>query len=104
VQIGEGSVIGPFAVIYGNTKIGKFSYVGAHSVIGESPFDGQIDDTIGPTLIGDYVQIGANSVIQIGAIVYDGALIGHGTVLKPRLSLIRKFNLWRRRRVRWQTI
>uniref|UniRef100_A0A7V0Z5H4 UDP-3-O-(3-hydroxymyristoyl)glucosamine N-acyltransferase n=1 Tax=candidate division WOR-3 bacterium TaxID=2052148 RepID=A0A7V0Z5H4_UNCW3 len=83
VIIGDYSTIGHNVVIYRDTKIGKYVYIGANSVIGKQGF-GFVKSRgyrriphIGNVIIGDYVEIGACVCVDRATI--GKTVIGAGT-------------------------
>jgi sugar O-acyltransferase (sialic acid O-acetyltransferase NeuD family) len=70
VQIGEGSVIGPFTQLSCDIRVGRHVAFGSHS------------DTAHDTRIGDYAQVCGGCEINGSAVVEEGAFLGtHATVL-----------------------
>jgi maltose O-acetyltransferase len=88
IEIGEGSVISPYCVIYGcgpgGVKIGKNLDCGPHVGIFASRSDykkGPGHHIFAPVTIGDHVIIFANCVISPGVTIGDGAVIAAGSVV-----------------------
>jgi maltose O-acetyltransferase len=88
IEIGEGSVISPYCVIYGcgpgGVKIGKNFDCGPNVGIFASRSDykkGPGHHIFAPVTIGDQVIIFANCVISPGVTIGDGAVIAAGSVV-----------------------
>ena len=97
VEIGEGTIIGPFCVISNNAKIGKNCHILYHvtickdAVIGDNCFLGPkvtlLNDKHPPTKISepptieDDVVIGAGCIIMPDVTIHEGARIGAGTLV-----------------------
>jgi acetyltransferase EpsM len=90
--IGEGVLVGPYAVVSNHVTIGRHVFINSNSYIGH---DGIINDyvTISPyaVILGNckiesHVFLGANSSIKEGTTISSGAVIGMGTVVINDLS------------------
>jgi sugar O-acyltransferase (sialic acid O-acetyltransferase NeuD family) len=70
VQIGEGSILGPFTQLSCDIRLGRHVSFGTHS------------NTAHDTRIGDYAQICGSCEINGSAVVEEGAFVGsHATIL-----------------------
>jgi sugar O-acyltransferase (sialic acid O-acetyltransferase NeuD family) len=70
VQIGEGSILGPFTQLSCDIRLGRHVAFGTHS------------NTAHDTRIGDYAQICGSCEINGSAVVEEGAFVGsHATIL-----------------------
>lgn len=89
-EIGEGTWIGAFTLIdgLGGLKIGRGCNISSGAqILSHSTArrcvtarrHPNVDKK--PTLIGDYVFVGANAVVQMGAHIGDHSIIGAGAVL-----------------------
>jgi len=88
IEIGKGSVISPYCVIYGcgpgGVRIGKNFDCGPHVGIFASRSDykkGPGNHVFGPVTIGDNVIVFANCVIGPGVVIGDGATIAAGSIV-----------------------
>ena len=72
VELGEGTIVKPFAMITGHTKIGKFNTIFSYASIGEAPQD--ISYQGEPTRI----EIGDHNVFREGVTVHCGTVKGGG--------------------------
>lgn len=76
VKVGEGVIIGPYAVIAPNVKIGNFCIINRGLNIGH---DTELGDycTIAPgASIAGMVRIGRKTTVGIGATIIDGITVG----------------------------
>lgn len=91
VEIGEGSVICPNAVISGCNRLGKFSSLNffssiAHDVtIGDYCTLNPYSVISGKCKLGDRVNVGTHAVLHPGVVVGDDATIGIGSVVLTRV-------------------
>jgi sugar O-acyltransferase (sialic acid O-acetyltransferase NeuD family) len=70
VQIGEGSILGPFTQLSCDIQLGRHVAFGTHS------------NTAHDTRIGDYSQISGSCEINGSALIEEGAFVGsHATIL-----------------------
>lgn len=72
VEIGEGTIVKPFAMITGHTKIGKFNKIFSYASIGEEPQDISYKDE--PTRL----EIGDHNIFREGVTVHRGTVKGGG--------------------------
>ena len=72
VQIGEGSILGPFTQLSCDIRLGRHVAFGTHS------------NTAHDTRIGDYSQVCGSCEINGSAIVEEGAFLGSHATILPR--------------------
>lgn len=72
VELGEGTIVKPFAMITGHTKIGKFNQIFSYASIGEAPQDVSYQDE--PTRL----EIGDHNIFREGVTVHRGTVKGGG--------------------------
>jgi UDP-N-acetylglucosamine acyltransferase len=72
VEIGEGTIIKPFAMITGHTKIGKFNKIFSYVSLGEAPQDVSYQDE--PTRL----EIGDHNIFREGVTVHRATQKGGG--------------------------
>lgn len=88
VELGNDCQLGPFAVIFGGTRIGNGVRVEEHVIVGR-PEQGYAVGYVYPGA-GAETVIGGGSVIRAGAIIYAGTEIGENTVVGHH-TLLRSF-------------
>jgi acetyltransferase-like isoleucine patch superfamily enzyme len=88
VELGDDCQVGPFAVIFGGTRIGNGARVEEHGIVGR-PEQGYAVGHVYPGAGADTV-IGDGSVIRAGAVIYAGTEIGESTVVGHH-TLLRSF-------------
>ncbi len=88
VELGDDCQLGPFAVIFGGTRIGNGASVEEHVIVGR-PEQGYAVGHVYPGAGADTV-IGDGSVIRAGAVIYAGTEIGENTVVGHH-TLLRSF-------------
>jgi UDP-N-acetylglucosamine acyltransferase len=72
VELGEGTIVKPFAMITGHTKIGKFNTIFSYASIGEAPQDVSYQGE--PTRL----EIGDHNIFREGVTVHRGTVKGGG--------------------------
>jgi UDP-N-acetylglucosamine acyltransferase len=74
VELGTGTVVGPFAVITGPCRIGARSWIGAHSVIGAAPEIRGADHGLpwGGEPVGPGVEVGEDTVVREFTTLHGG--------------------------------
>jgi acetyltransferase-like isoleucine patch superfamily enzyme len=88
VELGDGCQVGPFAVIFGGTRIGNSARVEEHVVVGRQE-QGYAVGHVYPGA-GAETVIEAGAVVRAGAIIYAGTEIGENTVVGHH-TLLRSF-------------
>jgi len=73
--MGEGSFIGPLALVDGLVSIGAHSIVEGHSVVGHD------------TLIGSFTLIGGMAAIAGSCVIGDGVVLGTHSSTAPKVRL-----------------
>jgi acetyltransferase-like isoleucine patch superfamily enzyme len=88
VEVGAGSLIGPFAIIHGGTVLADGARVEEHVIVGK-PERGY---AVGRTYLGkaEATVLRPGSVLRSGAVVYAGAEVGENTVVGHH-TLLRSF-------------
>lgn len=71
IRLGDGTSVGPFAVIASGVTVGKGCSIEAHAVIEAG------------VKLGDRVIVGAGAILVRGTIVEDDAVIGPRAILGP---------------------
>ena len=88
VDLGDSCQVGPFAVIFGGTRLGNGARVEEHAIVGR-PEQGYAVGRVYPGAGADTV-IGNGTVIRAGAVIYAGTEIGENTVIGHH-TLLRSF-------------
>jgi len=65
-QLGEGVVVGPFTTIHAKVRIGDFSTIESHCVIGHENLHNS----------GAFLDIGPESLIRTHSVLYLGSKLG----------------------------
>ncbi|SMD27594.1 DapH/DapD/GlmU-related protein [Kibdelosporangium aridum] len=79
ITLGEGTVIGAFAVVHGGTQLGEQARVEEHTVVGKPELGYAVGETYSGA--GALTQIDAGTVVRSGAVVYAAVTIGHNTIV-----------------------
>jgi acetyltransferase-like isoleucine patch superfamily enzyme len=88
VKLRDGCQVGPFAMIFGGTRIGNGARVEEHVIVGR-PEQGYAVGHV-YTGAGADTVIGDGAVIRAGAVIYAGTEIGENTVVGHH-TLLRSF-------------
>lgn len=97
VKLGDGVIVGPWALILGDTEVGSGTHISAHSVIGTAAekhgyFDKTGSITIGKNcIIREYVTINAGTfretLVGNDCILLRGSHVGHDSILENKVTL-----------------
>lgn len=81
VEIGEGTMVGPFAFVGPNAAIGKHCLVGVRATISHDAIIGDFVTVSPSASVGGNVEIGDGCFIGIGAVISNGVKISEGTLI-----------------------
>jgi UDP-3-O-[3-hydroxymyristoyl] glucosamine N-acyltransferase len=91
IVLGERVVVGAYAVLHGGLSVGAYGYIGHRAILGEPEYSYAVRDhhpgAGADTLVGESVIVQAGAIVYAGALIGDDATVGHHTVLRPGVNV-----------------
>lgn len=88
-RVGDGTIVGPFCIVFQNARVGRHCMVLSHTVVGHHAVIEDFATVVDGVRVGGHVRIGEGAFVGQNVCLREGISIGRGAVVGAGAVVIR---------------